>query len=109
MAVPLQYSYPEKPHGQRNLAGYSPWGPKESDTSQVTYTHIRAHAHKPIKLDSSGGAQILVYLLTSPCTSDTQPWLRTTAPVLRTSMSWGGNCRRELRRNGARGEGIACN
>ena len=24
-------SLPEKPHGQRNLAGYSPWGHKESD------------------------------------------------------------------------------
>ena len=22
---------PEKSHGQRSLAGYSPWGPKESD------------------------------------------------------------------------------
>ena len=36
MAVPLQYSYPEKPHGQRNLAGYSPWGLKELDTTEVT-------------------------------------------------------------------------
>ena len=23
----------ENPHGQRNLAGYSPWGCKESDTT----------------------------------------------------------------------------
>ena len=89
--------------------GYSPWSPKESDTSQVTYTHMRAHTRKPIKLDSSGGAQISVYLLTSPCTSDTQPRLRTTAPVLRTSMSWGGNCQRELRADGTGREGIACN
>ena len=28
---PLQYSCLENPHGQRNLAGYSPWGCKESD------------------------------------------------------------------------------
>ena len=27
---PLQYSCLENPHGQRNLAGYSPWGHKES-------------------------------------------------------------------------------
>ena len=24
-------------HGQRSLVGYSPWGPKESDTTEVTY------------------------------------------------------------------------
>ena len=28
---PLQYFGLEKSHGQRSLAGYSPWGPKESD------------------------------------------------------------------------------
>ena len=28
---PLQYSYMGKSHGQKNLAGYSPWGRKESD------------------------------------------------------------------------------
>ena len=31
---PLQYSCLENPHGQRSLAGYSPWGHKESDTSE---------------------------------------------------------------------------
>ena len=29
---PLQYSCLENPHGQRSLAGCSPWGPGESDT-----------------------------------------------------------------------------
>ena len=29
---PLQYSYLEKPHGQRSLASYSPLGRKESDS-----------------------------------------------------------------------------
>ena len=29
---PLQYSCLENPHGQRSLAGYSPWGEKETDT-----------------------------------------------------------------------------
>ena len=27
---------PGKSHGQRSLAGYSPWGHKESDTTKVT-------------------------------------------------------------------------
>ena len=31
---PLQYSGLENPHGQRNLAGYSPKGCKESDTTE---------------------------------------------------------------------------
>ena len=31
---PLQYSYLENPHGQRSLVGYSPWGHKESDTTE---------------------------------------------------------------------------
>ena len=31
---PLQYSCLENSHGQRSLAGYSPWGRKESDTTE---------------------------------------------------------------------------
>ena len=31
---PLQYSCLENPHGQRNLAGYSQWGRKESDMTE---------------------------------------------------------------------------
>ena len=30
----LQYSFLDSPHGQRSLAGYSPWGRKESDTTE---------------------------------------------------------------------------
>ena len=33
---PLQYSCLENPHGQRSLEGYSPWGHKESDMTDVT-------------------------------------------------------------------------
>ena len=31
---PLQSSCVEKSHGQRSLGGYSPWGCKESDTTE---------------------------------------------------------------------------
>ena len=31
---PLQFSCLENPYGQRNLAGYSPWGRKESDMTE---------------------------------------------------------------------------
>ena len=34
MATPLQYSCLENPHGQRSLAGYSPWGHKEVDMTE---------------------------------------------------------------------------
>ena len=33
---PLQYSCLENPHGQRSLVGYSPWGHKESATTEAT-------------------------------------------------------------------------
>ena len=37
---PLQYSFLENPYGWRNLVDYSPWGCKESDTTEVTeHTH----------------------------------------------------------------------
>ena len=40
---PLQYSYLENPHGQRSLAGYSPWGYKESDmTERLSTTQTMA-------------------------------------------------------------------
>ena len=37
---PFQYPCLGNSHGQRSLAGYSPWGPKELDTTeQLTCTH----------------------------------------------------------------------
>ena len=40
---PFQYSCLENPHGHRSLAGYSPWGCKESDTTEQLSTarHMR--------------------------------------------------------------------
>ena len=39
---PTQIFLPGESHGQRSLARYSPWGHKESDTTEATeYTHIR--------------------------------------------------------------------
>ena len=35
---PLQYSCQENPHGQRSLAGYSPWGCKELDMPEQLST-----------------------------------------------------------------------
>ena len=33
---PLQYFLPGESHGQRSLVGYSPWGRKGSDMTEVT-------------------------------------------------------------------------
>ena len=37
---PFQYSWLEKSHGWRNLVGYSPWGRKESDTTEQLHFHF---------------------------------------------------------------------
>ena len=37
---PLQYSCLENPHGWRSLAGYSPWGCRELDTTEQLSMHV---------------------------------------------------------------------
>ena len=51
----LQYSCLENPHGQRSLAGYIPWGHKESDTTEATQ-----HAAHYIIIAPQVGISILV-------------------------------------------------
>ena len=41
--LPTRVSLPEESHGQRSLVGYSPWGHKELDTTEVTQ---HTHTHK---------------------------------------------------------------
>ena len=56
---PLQYSCLEKFHGQRSLAGYSPWGHKELDMAERmracararTHTHTHTHTHSVSELE----------------------------------------------------------
>ena len=44
---PIPVYLPREAHGQRSLAGYSPWGLKESDMTELTHTqtHILIHTH----------------------------------------------------------------
>ena len=37
--APTPVFLPEKSHGQKSLAGYSPWGPKESGMTERLSTH----------------------------------------------------------------------
>ena len=39
---PLQYSLPGESHGGRTLVGYSPWGRKESDTTEWLHFHLKS-------------------------------------------------------------------
>ena len=59
---PLQYACLENPHGQRCLVGYSPWGRKESDTTEQLSTKHRAlgvdQGHlQDLGVDGSGAEQ----------------------------------------------------
>ena len=33
---------PRESHGQRSLVGHSPWGRRELDTTEATYTHAHS-------------------------------------------------------------------
>ena len=48
---PLQYSCLENPHGRRSLVGYSPWGCRESDTTERLSTQAFSREQK-IKMSS---------------------------------------------------------
>ena len=57
---------PTEFHGQRSLAGYSPWGLKESDTSEwlSIQTHTSNKNHTSLRLFSIFFVYLLVLLLT---------------------------------------------
>ena len=42
---PTQVFLPGESHGQRSLEGYSPWGGKELDTTEVT-EHAQTNIHR---------------------------------------------------------------
>ena len=42
---PTPIFLPRESHGQRSLVGYSPWGHKESDTTEQLSTHTQYHSN----------------------------------------------------------------
>ena len=46
---PTPVFLPGAPHGQRRLAGYSPWGCKETDTTEAT-SHTQITKRKKMQL-----------------------------------------------------------
>ena len=60
---PLQYSCLENPHGQRSLGGYSPWGHKESDTTDRLSTE---HINFTGLLLPGGQGHMVIHVFRSP-------------------------------------------
>ena len=52
---PLQYSYLENPQGQRSLAGYSPWGHKESGLTDQLSQHSKYNVEDDKETKLRGG------------------------------------------------------
>ena len=50
---PLQYSCLKNPHGQRSLAGYSPWDCKELDTTELATKHSTRRCQRAHSLSHS--------------------------------------------------------
>ena len=63
---PTPVFLPGESHGQRSLVGYSPWGCKELDTTELlsayTYTHTHTNTHSHIFSNISNLKRILVVL-----------------------------------------------
>ena len=66
-AWPLQYLFlPGESYGQRSLAGYSPWGRKESDMTEQLSMHtdsapglLNQHLHLTSSLENRGAHKAL--------------------------------------------------
>ena len=55
---------PGKSHGQRSLVGYSPWGRKESDTTERLHLHLRVVGSQPRVLSKCGTPMFKAALFT---------------------------------------------
>ena len=66
---PTPVFVPSKSHGQRSLAGYNPWGHKESDMAEYVcfqvcaYTHTHTHTSKGNEL--AGGTYRVAYIFST--------------------------------------------
>ena len=60
---PTPVFLPGKSHRQRSLVGYSPWDPKESDTTeQLTLSLLTAFLHSLDLINMSNKCQMSIYL-----------------------------------------------
>ena len=73
---PLQYFCLENPHGQRSLAGYSPWGCKESNMTERLSTAQQSKAEK------GGRKQEFTAVVRDRTNHNQQPLFRVTISML---------------------------
>ena len=59
---------PGESHGQRSLVGYSPWGRKESDMTEVTYVRTHLLFLDPVEVTQMEELQVLFFFPTLLCT-----------------------------------------
>ena len=83
---PLQYSCLENPHGQNNLAGYSPWGCKELDTTEQLSTVQHRLQVRGKGLAAAGWSRLCS--LHAPINSDRQSLCRQGSPGLSPASSF---------------------
>ena len=73
----LQYFCREYPHGQRSLAGYSPWSHKASDTTERLSTESlerqKERETETERKESVGNPRVLSYLSVSPTPNSLLP------------------------------------
>ena len=69
---PTPVFLPGEFHGQRSLVGYSPWGRKESDTTErLTRTHTHTHTHTHIYASKDNTKDKMTYrMVKNICKSD---------------------------------------
>ena len=71
---PLQYSCLENPPGQRNLVGYSPWDPKESDMTECLSTAQTNTSSKRLRAKDNRSYQVQDSLIGKGQGSQTNTW-----------------------------------
>ena len=74
---PIPIFFPGKFHGQRSLAGYSPWGRKELDTTERLSTKAKLEKSFAVSWGGGGGiwlgASSSLASLTLPTTTGEKP------------------------------------
>ena len=63
---PTSVFLPGESHGQRGLAGYRPWGPKELDTTEQLTLSLSVIARKQVRINPEGTAWLSQDILPSP-------------------------------------------
>ena len=56
---PTPVLLPGKSHGRRSLVGYSPWGGKESDTTEQRHFQVAQWVRNPLTMQETGNINLI--------------------------------------------------